>query len=82
MPDIRLVMMISVPLTWQPHCPQLHRTSFKMSTMSHTGHLGQYEVKGLLLCFLYIVKTVSEGEYLGHVGGWGDFLFHKHQAVA
>ncbi|XP_072573222.1 dedicator of cytokinesis protein 11 isoform X1 [Paramormyrops kingsleyae] len=39
---------------------ELHRTSFKMSTLSRMGHLGQYEVKGLLLCFLYIVKTVSE----------------------
>uniref|UniRef100_A0A3B3QZ13 Dedicator of cytokinesis 11 n=1 Tax=Paramormyrops kingsleyae TaxID=1676925 RepID=A0A3B3QZ13_9TELE len=71
----RSLRMTSLPLTWQPHCPQLHRTSFKMSTLSRMGHLGQYEVKGLLLCFLYIVKTVSEGEYLGNVGGRGTFSF-------
>lgn len=42
---------------------QLQRRGSTMSTLSSVGRLGHFEVKGLLLCFLHIVKTVSEGQY-------------------
>lgn len=44
---------------------QLHRRCSTMSSsaaMPPVGRLGPYEIKGLLFCFLHIVKTLSEGE--------------------
>lgn len=41
---------------------QLQRRGSTMSTLASIGRLGQYEVRGLLLCFLHIAKTVSEGQ--------------------
>lgn len=43
---------------------QLQRRGSTMScsTMPPIGRLGQYEIKGLLLSFLHIVKTLSEGQ--------------------
>uniref|UniRef100_A0A8B9LHQ9 Dedicator of cytokinesis 11 n=1 Tax=Astyanax mexicanus TaxID=7994 RepID=A0A8B9LHQ9_ASTMX len=46
--------------------PQLHRRGSTMSTLSSVGRLGHYEVKGLLLCFLHIIKTVSEDTLLAY----------------
>uniref|UniRef100_A0A8C9VL72 Dedicator of cytokinesis 11 n=1 Tax=Scleropages formosus TaxID=113540 RepID=A0A8C9VL72_SCLFO len=62
-------VMFSRPGThhsWSPFFvlppPQLHRRGSTLSALNPVGRLGHYEVKGLLLCFLYIVKTVSEGQ--------------------
>lgn len=42
---------------------QLQRRGSTMSSspMPPVGRLGQYEIKGLLLSFLHIIKTLSEG---------------------
>ncbi|XP_030635381.1 dedicator of cytokinesis protein 11 [Chanos chanos] len=45
---------------------ELHRRGSTMSTLPSVGRLGQYEVKGLLLCFLHIVRTVSEDTLLAY----------------
>lgn len=45
---------------------QLQRRGSTLSSLPSIGRLGCYEVKGLLLCFLHIVKTVSEGQYHLH----------------
>lgn len=44
---------------------QLQRRGSTMSSspMPPIGRLGHYEIKGLLLCFLHIVKTLSEGQW-------------------
>ncbi|XP_036403695.1 dedicator of cytokinesis protein 11 [Megalops cyprinoides] len=44
----------------------IHRRGSTMSTLPPVGRLGQYEVKGLLLCFLHIVRTVSEDTLLSY----------------
>ncbi|KPP69620.1 hypothetical protein Z043_111615, partial [Scleropages formosus] len=44
----------------------LHRRGSTLSALNPVGRLGHYEVKGLLLCFLYIVKTVSEDTLLAY----------------
>lgn len=43
---------------------QLQRRGSTMSSspMPPIGRLGMYEIKGLLLSFLHIVKTLSEGQ--------------------
>uniref|UniRef100_A0A4W5KW36 Dedicator of cytokinesis 11 n=1 Tax=Hucho hucho TaxID=62062 RepID=A0A4W5KW36_9TELE len=44
---------------------QLHRRGSTMSSstaLPPIGRLGHYEIKGLLLCFLHIVRTVSDGQ--------------------
>lgn len=45
------------------YSPQPHRrgSTFCSSATPPVGRLGRYEIKGLLLCFLHIVKTLSEG---------------------
>uniref|UniRef100_A0A8C2EX88 Dedicator of cytokinesis 11 n=1 Tax=Cyprinus carpio TaxID=7962 RepID=A0A8C2EX88_CYPCA len=40
--------------------PALHRRSSTMSNVPAAGRLGQYEIRGLLLCFLHIVRTLSD----------------------
>ncbi|XP_029113223.1 dedicator of cytokinesis protein 11 isoform X1 [Scleropages formosus] len=45
---------------------ELHRRGSTLSALNPVGRLGHYEVKGLLLCFLYIVKTVSEDTLLAY----------------
>ncbi|KAK3545989.1 hypothetical protein QTP70_019305, partial [Hemibagrus guttatus] len=45
---------------------RLQRRGSTMSTMPSIGRLGPYEVRGLLLCFLHIVKTVSEDTLLAY----------------
>lgn len=44
---------------------QLQRRGSTMSSspLPSVGRLGQYEIKGLLLSFLHIVKTLSEGQW-------------------
>uniref|UniRef100_A0A8B9LI76 Dedicator of cytokinesis 11 n=1 Tax=Astyanax mexicanus TaxID=7994 RepID=A0A8B9LI76_ASTMX len=49
-----------------PDINELHRRGSTMSTLSSVGRLGHYEVKGLLLCFLHIIKTVSEDTLLAY----------------
>ncbi len=46
---------------------QLQRRGSTMSSspMPPPGRLGPYEIKGLLLSFLHIVKTLSEGQSVG-----------------
>uniref|UniRef100_A0A672QQC5 Dedicator of cytokinesis protein 11-like n=1 Tax=Sinocyclocheilus grahami TaxID=75366 RepID=A0A672QQC5_SINGR len=41
----------------------LHRRGSTMSNVPTTGRLGQYEIRGLLLCFLHIVRTLSDGKH-------------------
>uniref|UniRef100_A0A8C8BWE3 Dedicator of cytokinesis 11 n=1 Tax=Oncorhynchus tshawytscha TaxID=74940 RepID=A0A8C8BWE3_ONCTS len=46
---------------------QLHRRGSTMSsstTLPPIGRLGHYEIKGLLLCFLHIIRTISEDTLL------------------
>ncbi|KAL4631188.1 dedicator of cytokinesis protein 11 [Arapaima gigas] len=45
---------------------ELHRRGSTMSTLTPVGRFGQYEIKGLLLCFLHIVRTVSEDTLLAY----------------
>ncbi|XP_055756859.1 dedicator of cytokinesis protein 11-like isoform X4 [Salvelinus fontinalis] len=48
---------------------ELHRRGSTMSsstTLPPIGRLGHYEVKGLLLCFLHIVRTISEDTLLAY----------------
>ncbi|KAM6909379.1 dedicator of cytokinesis protein 11 isoform 2-T2 [Xenentodon cancila] len=52
-------------LFMDPGTPDSIELQRRASTMSSSpvppvGRLGQYEIKGLLLCFLHIVKTLSE----------------------
>ncbi|XP_027025359.1 dedicator of cytokinesis protein 11 isoform X1 [Tachysurus fulvidraco] len=49
-----------------PDVNELQRRGSTMSTVPSIGRLGPYEVKGLLLCFLHIVKTVSEDTLLAY----------------
>uniref|UniRef100_A0A8C8GY65 Dedicator of cytokinesis 11 n=1 Tax=Oncorhynchus tshawytscha TaxID=74940 RepID=A0A8C8GY65_ONCTS len=56
---------------------QLHRRGSTMSsstTLPPIGRLGHYEIKGLLLCFLHIVRTVSDDTYVFHA----NTLYHSH----
>uniref|UniRef100_A0A6Q2YRK8 Uncharacterized protein n=1 Tax=Esox lucius TaxID=8010 RepID=A0A6Q2YRK8_ESOLU len=49
--------------------PQLHRRGSTMSTsttLPPTGRLGPYEIKGLLLCFLHIIRAISEDNLLAY----------------
>ncbi|KAL0970254.1 hypothetical protein UPYG_G00239490 [Umbra pygmaea] len=48
---------------------ELHRRGSAMSsstTLPPIGRLGHYEIKGLLLCFLHIVRTVSEDNLMAY----------------
>uniref|UniRef100_A0A674EA37 Dedicator of cytokinesis 11 n=1 Tax=Salmo trutta TaxID=8032 RepID=A0A674EA37_SALTR len=38
------------------------RQTDRHTTLPPIGRLGHYEIKGLLLCFLHIVRTISEGQ--------------------
>uniref|UniRef100_A0A8C5BJJ2 Dedicator of cytokinesis 11 n=1 Tax=Gadus morhua TaxID=8049 RepID=A0A8C5BJJ2_GADMO len=51
-----------------------NKTALQRRGSAITGRLGQYEVKGLLLCFLHILRTLSEGN------GLSEAEVH-HQAV-
>uniref|UniRef100_A0A8C1WCQ0 Dedicator of cytokinesis 11 n=1 Tax=Cyprinus carpio TaxID=7962 RepID=A0A8C1WCQ0_CYPCA len=44
----------------------LHRRSSTMSNVPAAGRLGQYEIRGLLLCFLHIVRTLSDDTLLAY----------------
>uniref|UniRef100_A0A672QQA9 Dedicator of cytokinesis protein 11-like n=1 Tax=Sinocyclocheilus grahami TaxID=75366 RepID=A0A672QQA9_SINGR len=46
-----------------PDVNELHRRGSTMSNVPTTGRLGQYEIRGLLLCFLHIVRTLSDGKH-------------------
>uniref|UniRef100_A0A8C1WK78 Dedicator of cytokinesis 11 n=1 Tax=Cyprinus carpio TaxID=7962 RepID=A0A8C1WK78_CYPCA len=45
---------------------ELNRRSSTMSNVPTTGRLGQYEIRGLLMCFLHIVKTLSDDTLMGY----------------
>ncbi|XP_062850163.1 dedicator of cytokinesis protein 11 [Trichomycterus rosablanca] len=47
-----------------PGTPDINELNRRGSTISTIGRLGHYEVRGLLLCFLHIVKTLSEDTLL------------------
>ncbi|XP_071235002.1 dedicator of cytokinesis protein 11-like isoform X5 [Salvelinus alpinus] len=52
-----------------PDSFELHRRGSTMSsstTLPPIGRLGHYEIKGLLLCFLHIVRTISEDTLLAY----------------
>uniref|UniRef100_A0A4W4EVY2 Dedicator of cytokinesis 11 n=1 Tax=Electrophorus electricus TaxID=8005 RepID=A0A4W4EVY2_ELEEL len=44
----------------------LHRRGSTMSNLPALGRLGHYEVKGLLLCFLHIIRNVTEDTLLAY----------------
>ena len=39
------------------------RQSSTRSSVSQYNRLDQYEIRSLLMCYLYIVKMISEGEF-------------------
>lgn len=43
-----------------PVSQQIRRSSMR-SSMSHCSRLDQFEIRTLLMCYLYIVKMISEG---------------------
>uniref|UniRef100_A0A8C3NHH4 Uncharacterized protein n=1 Tax=Geospiza parvula TaxID=87175 RepID=A0A8C3NHH4_GEOPR len=47
---------------------QIRRSSMR-SSMSHCSRLDQFEIRTLLMCYLYIVKMISEGWCLLPTGG-------------
>ncbi|XP_038831645.1 dedicator of cytokinesis protein 11-like [Salvelinus namaycush] len=52
-----------------PDSFELHRRGSTMSSstaLPPIGRLGHYEIKGLLLCFLHIVRTISEDTLLAY----------------
>uniref|UniRef100_A0A8C5CRE9 Dedicator of cytokinesis 11 n=1 Tax=Gadus morhua TaxID=8049 RepID=A0A8C5CRE9_GADMO len=54
-----------------PNHPHPYRDGNRNKTLQRrgsaiTGRLGQYEVKGLLLCFLHILRTLSEDTLLAY----------------
>uniref|UniRef100_A0A8C1I5W6 Dedicator of cytokinesis 11 n=1 Tax=Cyprinus carpio TaxID=7962 RepID=A0A8C1I5W6_CYPCA len=49
-----------------PDINELHRRSSTMSNVPAAGRLGQYEIRGLLLCFLHIVRTLSDDTLLAY----------------
>ncbi|XP_046904810.1 LOW QUALITY PROTEIN: dedicator of cytokinesis protein 11 [Hypomesus transpacificus] len=57
-------------LFMDPSTPDSHELHRRGSTMSSTlppiGRLGQYEIKGLLFCFLHIIRTVTEETLLAY----------------
>ncbi|XP_046904989.1 dedicator of cytokinesis protein 11-like isoform X6 [Hypomesus transpacificus] len=57
-------------LFMDPSTPDSHELHRRGSTMSSTlppiGRLGQYKIKGLLFCFLHIIRTVTEETLLAY----------------
>ncbi|XP_035392551.1 dedicator of cytokinesis protein 11 isoform X3 [Electrophorus electricus] len=49
-----------------PDINELHRRGSTMSNLPALGRLGHYEVKGLLLCFLHIIRNVTEDTLLAY----------------
>uniref|UniRef100_A0A803VT66 Dedicator of cytokinesis 11 n=1 Tax=Ficedula albicollis TaxID=59894 RepID=A0A803VT66_FICAL len=47
------------PASVTPVSPQIRRSSMR-SSMSHCSRLDQFEIRTLLMCYLYIVKMISE----------------------
>ncbi|XP_056611466.1 dedicator of cytokinesis protein 11 isoform X2 [Triplophysa dalaica] len=43
-----------------PDINGLHRRGSAVSSLPAVGHLGQYEIRGLLLCFLHVIRTLSD----------------------
>uniref|UniRef100_A0A6Q2YH92 Dedicator of cytokinesis 11 n=1 Tax=Esox lucius TaxID=8010 RepID=A0A6Q2YH92_ESOLU len=69
---VRLQRLFLTPcfLSLRGVAPQLHRRGSTMSTsttLPPTGRLGPYEIKGLLLCFLHIIRAISEGQSAQHL---------------
>ncbi|KAG8144680.1 hypothetical protein E2320_013145 [Naja naja] len=47
------------------------RKSSTRSSLSHFGRLDQYEIRSLLVCYLYVIKMLSEGQPLHSLfPGW------------
>uniref|UniRef100_A0A674KH26 Dedicator of cytokinesis 11 n=1 Tax=Terrapene triunguis TaxID=2587831 RepID=A0A674KH26_9SAUR len=57
-----------------------HRRSSTRSNVSHHSRLDQYEIRSLLMCYLYVIKMVSEG-YLGSPFRVHDAWLSKHVGV-
>lgn len=49
-----------------PDINELHRHSSAKSSLPAVGHLGQYEIRGLLLCFLQIIRTLSDDTLMAY----------------
>nr|XP_055053130.1 dedicator of cytokinesis protein 11 isoform X2 [Misgurnus anguillicaudatus] len=49
-----------------PDINELNRRSSTKSALPAVGHLGQYEIRGLLLCYLHIIRTLSDDTLLAY----------------
>uniref|UniRef100_A0A8C4UUD3 Dedicator of cytokinesis 11 n=1 Tax=Falco tinnunculus TaxID=100819 RepID=A0A8C4UUD3_FALTI len=49
---------------WYTKCILIIRRSSTRSSVSHCSRLDQFEIRTLLMCYLYIVKMISEGWWL------------------
>ncbi|XP_051993414.1 dedicator of cytokinesis protein 11-like isoform X2 [Xyrauchen texanus] len=49
-----------------PDINELHRRGSKIGTLPAIGHLGQYEIRGLLLCYLHIIRTLSDDTLMAY----------------
>ncbi|KAJ3585738.1 hypothetical protein NHX12_014457 [Muraenolepis orangiensis] len=60
-----------------PDSTELQRRGSTMSgsPLAAAGRLGQYEIKGLLLCFLHILRTLSEAFWSEVQDAWASRLF-------
>ncbi|KAI7813767.1 putative dedicator of cytokinesis protein 11 [Triplophysa rosa] len=49
-----------------PDINGLHRRGSAVSSLPAVGHLGQYEIRGLLLCFLHVIRTLSDDTLMAY----------------
>ncbi|TRY94835.1 hypothetical protein DNTS_029910, partial [Danionella cerebrum] len=49
-----------------PDINELHRRGSTMSIVPTAGRLGQYEIRGLLLCYLHIARTLSDDTLMAY----------------
>uniref|UniRef100_A0A8C3VG31 Dedicator of cytokinesis 11 n=1 Tax=Catharus ustulatus TaxID=91951 RepID=A0A8C3VG31_CATUS len=72
------------PVSVTPVSPQIRRSSMR-SSVSHCSRLDQFEIRTLLMCYLYIVKMISEGWCLLLTGDShkdkGPPVFRKSQTM-
>ncbi|XP_028822554.1 dedicator of cytokinesis protein 11 isoform X1 [Denticeps clupeoides] len=45
---------------------ELQRRGSTMSNLPPVGRLGSYEIKGLLLCFMHVIRTISDDSLLAY----------------
>uniref|UniRef100_A0A672SKU0 Dedicator of cytokinesis protein 11-like n=1 Tax=Sinocyclocheilus grahami TaxID=75366 RepID=A0A672SKU0_SINGR len=62
-----------------PISAQLHKRGSTKSNVPTAGRLGQYEIRGLLLCFLHIVRTLSDGKHTLSLEPWVSKLFSSER---